>query len=186
MSKETIAIIPCTNQKASDPGPAREVWIGAHFQLVLAHAEMFYDKVLVMSYKYGLIDPDFVIEPYNVDIRYAKAADKLKWWFALRTQIGELSKAEPLLVAMYTGNFERERIVREFVKNGVRQVIIPFSGCTVGQRMAKVYDCEPPFDKERALAGGYELPEDFGENKAEGGRYAPPATNIDTATVEWE
>jgi len=190
MTVQTLAIIPCTNQKAEQPGKARDLWIGNHFQLILAHAEMFYDKVMIMSYKYGLIGPDEWIEPYDIDIRYAKAADKLKWWFALRTQIIEMGKSEdkPGLIALYTGNFERDRIMREFVRNGMKQVIVPFEGASVGQRMAKVYDCIEPFDREKAEAGGYELPDNFGESGATGeaAKYAPPASEIDPTDVEWE
>ena len=186
-ASKTVAIIPCTNQKSDTPGPAREVWIGHHFQLVLAHAEMFYDKVLVMSYKYGFIDPDFVIEPYDIDIRESKAAEKLRWWFNLRSDIRLLSSWNPLLVGLYTGDVERDRIIREFVRSGTRQVILPFEGLSIGKRMAQVYDCEAPFDLAKAEAGAYALPENFGEadGTPSGQKYLPPDTHIEDP-IEWE
>lgn len=183
----SVAIIPCTNQKSDVPGPAREVWIGHHFQLVLAHAEMFYDRVYVMSYKYGFIDPDFQIMPYDIDIKNSKAADKLRWWFNLRSDIRLLASWNPLLVALYTGDVERDRIIREFVRAGTRQVILPFEGLSIGKRMAQVYDCEAPFDPKKAAAGSYALPESYGnvDDTASGQKYLPPPTNMDDA-VEWE
>lgn len=183
MAGETVAIIPCTNQKSDTRGPAREVWVGGHFQLILAHTEMFYDKILVMSYKYGLISPDFEIDPYDVDMRTSKAGDRLRWWFMMKGHIKTLAETEPLLVALYTGMYERERIMREFVTNKVPQIILPFEGLKVGDRMSKVYDCEPPFDKKVALEGGYALAENW--NKPSGGKYLPPPTNI-TTDIEWE
>jgi hypothetical protein len=191
MSKDAVAIIPCTNQKSDTPGPAREVWIGGHFQLVLAHAEIFYDRVYVMSYKYGLITPEQHIEPYDIDIRTAGAGDKLRWWAKMKGNIKDLCETDPpLLVSLYTGNVERERIIREFVRNGVRQVLVPFDGASIGRRMEMVYDLEPPFDRERALEGAYELPEDYGQSKVEdgktvGNKYAPPPSQI-TEPIEWE
>jgi hypothetical protein len=183
----TVAIVPCTNQKSDTPGPARDVWIGHHFQLVLAHAEMFYDNVFVMSYKYGFIDPDFRIEPYDIDIKTAKAADKLRWWFNLREDIRLLASWKPLLVALYTGDVERDRIIREFARNDVRQVILPFEGLSIGKRMAQVYDCEAPFDREKAEAGAYAVAENFGEadGTSSGQKYLPPDTHF-TDDVEWE
>lgn len=185
---KTLAIIPCTNQKADVPGKARDLWIGSHFQLVLAHAEMFYDEVLIMSYKYGLISPEMWIEPYDIDIRNSSIADKFKWWVALRSQIIEMGKSDTKadLIALYTGNFERERIMREFVRNGMRQVIIPFEGQGIGNRMALVYDCVEPFDRARAERGDYMLPENYGEPGSGTGKNAPPATRIDTESIEWE
>ena len=187
MSDKTVAIIPCTNQKSETGGPAREVWIGSHFQLILAHTEMFYDEVFIMSYKYGLIGPDFTIEPYDIDIRVSSAAEKLKWWYNLRKQIRELCETEPLLVSLYTGDFERDRIIREFVRCGVRQVLIPFKGKSIGQRMAEVWDMEEPFNLEKAKAHAYDLPASYGENieKGQGNKYLPPPTALE-GPIEWE
>lgn len=185
--RETYAIIPCTNQKAAEPGPAREVWSGAHFQLVLAHAEMFYDKVFVLSYKYGLIPPEMEIEPYDINLRYSSAADKLKWWSSVRKQIAVLVEQKPLLVALYTGNFERDRIIREFVRCGHREVIIPWANLAHGQRMQKVYDCDPPFDLEALNRGEYTLPENYAEPKKRGRPKKTDVQVVDTdAEIEWE
>lgn len=181
----TVAIIPCTAQKADTPGPARDVWTGTHFQLILAHAELFYSKVLVMSYKYGLISPDDHIEPYDLDMRTAKPADKLRWWFKMRIDIKTLAEEKPLLVALYTGSFERERVIREFVKNDVAQVIIPFEGLGVGQRQSAVYDCIEPFDLEKARTHKYAIHAPTGDTSTAGNKYKPPATQI-TDPIEWE
>ena len=156
-----VAIIPCTSQKSETPGPAREVWTGSHFQYTLLHAEEFYDKVLVMSYKYGFIDPGFEIEPYDINIQNEPAIDRLKWWWLVKEDIKEVADQKPELVAIYTGNFERARIIREFFLCGVRNIVIPWEGLGVGERMQQVYDRTVPFDEERLTKGEYALPEDF-------------------------
>lgn len=170
-----VAIIPCTNQKSNISGPAREVWVGNNFQLTLAHAEIWYDEVLVMSYKYGLIHPEDKIEPYDINIYYASAGDRLKWWIKLREQIHELGARDgksdpprPDLVAIYTGNYEQERIIREFVRAGMRNVILPWKGARVGERMQLIYDNEDPYIIDELAAGEYELPEDWGAPKKRG------------------
>lgn len=184
---DTWAIIPCTNQKTSTPGKARDVWNGNHFQLTLAVVELYFPNVLIMSYKYGLIDPDQWIEPYDIDIRTASAADKLKWWWKMRDDIKDLSEKKPLLVAMYTGDVERERILREFVKNGVKQVILPWEGKSIGKRMQAAYDGEPPFEPEKARNHEYDLPDDFDKPTETGGtnKYLPPPTQL-TDDIKWE
>ncbi len=180
---ETVAIIPCTNQKSDIAGPAREVWQGAHFQLTLAHAEMFYDKVLVLSYKYGLIDPDLVIEPYDVDIRYAAAKQRLEWWWEVREDIKELGETKPKLVALYTGHTERQRIVREMVRNDIFNVIEPWENAKVGERMQLVYDGIAPFDEEKLANGGYALDPSVAEPKKRG---RPKKEKTDDLAMEWE
>jgi hypothetical protein len=179
---ETVAIIPCTNQKSNVAGPAREVWQGAHFQLTLAHAELFYDRVLVMSYKYGFISPDEIIEPYDIDIRYSSAGDRLKWWWKIREDIKKLGTEEPKLVALYTG-YDTQRVIREFVRNEMYNVIQPWEGSRVGERMQLVYDGVPPFDPAKLEAGDYALPPSAGELPKRG---RPPKGETEEVAMEWE
>jgi hypothetical protein len=183
----TYAIIPCTNQKSNHPGKARDVWIGSHFQMTLAVAELYFPNVMIMSYKYGLIEPDFWIEPYDIDIKTVSASEKLRWWWKMRVDLEELCKKKPLLVAMYTGDVERERILREFVKNGVNQIILPWEGKSIGKRMQAAYDGEAPFEPEKALAHGYDLPDDYSKPTETGGtnKYLPPPTQLDDDVI-WE
>lgn len=181
----TLAIIPCTGVK--DPyieeGEAQEVWVGAHFQYTLAYVEEFFDRVLVMSYKYGLIKPTDRIESYDIDMRVAKPREHIKWWYKLKKQLNDLADNEPpQLIALFTGNFDRDRIIREFIKHGVDQVIVPWEGKGIGLRMQAVFDQEPPFDTEKAKSGGYkvELVEPGSTKK-----YLPPPTTM-TGPIEWE
>ncbi len=175
---KTVAIIPCTNQKTDTPGKAREVWKGGHFQLTLAHAERYYTDVIIMSYKYGFITPEEIIEPYDIDIQLAPAQDKLTWWWLVRVHIKELIETNPDLVAIYTGMFDHDRIVREFIRNEFDQVITPWEGLRVGERMQIVYDDIPPFDPDRL--GSYAV---SAEVKA--GATKREASSFDASEVEW-
>lgn len=184
--KYSLAIIPCTGQK--DPfleeAPAEEIWAGNHFQLVLAHVRMFYDRVLVLSYKYGLIDPTAVIKTYDIDMKTQKPAARIKWWFKLKQQIDKLAREDPpALVALYTGSFERDRIIREFMKEGVKQIIIPFEGLGLGLRQQAVYDCEAPYDPAKVLKDHYVV--DLSKNGTMVNKYLPPETKL-TDEIIWE
>lgn len=186
MSGPTIAIIPCTGQK--DPfieeGEAQEIWAGAHFQYTLAYVEMFFDQVYVMSYKYGLILPTTRIQSYDIDMRTAKPREHIRWWYKLREDIRQLAEEQkPSLIAMFTGNFDRDRIIREFTKYGVEQLIVPWQGKGIGMRMQAVFDAEPPFDPEKVKTGGYKI--DLTEQGTPQSKYLPPPTTL-TGEIEWE
>jgi hypothetical protein len=128
----------------------------------LAYAEHFFDKIYIMSYKYGLITPDFFIEPYDIDMRIEKAAERIKWWYMMAEHIEELvDRDKPDLIGLFTGQFERSRVIREFIRDGCRNVIVPFEGKGTGERQQAVYDGEPPFNYEKLEAGDYALPEDY-------------------------
>jgi hypothetical protein len=159
---KTIAIIPCTSQKSEIGGPAKEVWIGGHFQLTLAYVEYFFDQIYIMSYKYGLIEPERYIEPYDIDMRIEKASQRIRWWYMLKDDIEALvDNQKPDLVALFTGGYERSRIVRQFIRNGCNNVIVPWAGLGTGYRQEAVYDGVPPFDYAKLAAGDYRLPDDY-------------------------
>lgn len=161
----SVAIIPCTSQKSDVAGPAREVWTGAHFQLGLAYAEIYCDFTYVMSFKYGLITPDQKIQPYDLHIKNASIRERLEWWLKLREHVAEVAKANPRVVLVFTGDWERDRFVREWVRNGIREVVLPWQGLGLGQRMQRVYDGIAPFEEEKLQAGEYTLPETYGETQ---------------------
>lgn len=163
-----VAIIPCTNQKSTISGPAEEVWQGSHFQLTLYHAKKYYDRIFVMSYKYGLITPETVIDPYDIDIKTASAGEKLEWWWVIKGHIKTLSGENPDLIALYTGNFERVRFIREFIRHGYNTFVIPWETEQVGERMQRIYDDITPFDPDKLKAGDYELPDNWGDKKKRG------------------
>jgi hypothetical protein len=183
----TLAIIPCTGQKDPDlkEAPAEEIWVGNHFQLTLAYAELFFDKVMVMSYKYGLILPSDTIETYDINMKNEKARMRIRWWYLLKAQIDKMAKDDPpTLVGLFTGFFERDRVIREFVKNGVDQIVVPWEGLGIGQRQAAVYDAEAPFDPEKLKRGEYKYELDA-TGSATANRYLPPPTKI-VGEIEWE
>jgi hypothetical protein len=186
MTEYSLAIIPCTGQKDPDmeEGPAEEIWVGAHFQYTLAHVEMMYDKVLVLSYKYGLISPSQIIETYDIDLRYAKPREKIRWWFVVRDHIIKIATEDPpLLVGLYTGSFFRDRVTREFVKNGVDQIITPWEGKGIGLRQAAVFDAVAPFEIERARNHEYKI--DLTSDGTPTNKYLPPSTGL-VDEIVWE
>ena len=168
-----------------EEGPAQEIWVGAHFQYTLIYVETFFDKVLVMSYKYGLISPTDTIQSYDIDMRVAKPREHIRWWYLLKAQIDKLADEDPpALVGLFTGNFERDRVVREFVKHGVDQLIVPWEGKGIGLRQQAVFDAEPPFDPEKVKRGEYKV-ELNPTGSATANRYLPPPTKIEEP-IEWE
>jgi len=186
MADESIAIIHVKSQKADIAGPPRVTWVSSRFQLYLAHSDVYCDKVVVLSDKYGLISPDDEIEPYDANVSYATIADQLRWWGRMKQAIKKLCETKPKVVVLYIGNYERERIVREFVRNGVRNVVFPFENAGISERIQLIYDMEPPFDEEKLAAGDYELPENYGAPKKRGRPAKAEADKLPTSEADIE
>ncbi len=61
-----LLIIQCSMTKSKlAEGPARDIYIGQVFKLGLKFAQKFGLRVLILSGKYGIIEPDTIIQNYD-------------------------------------------------------------------------------------------------------------------------
>ncbi len=73
-----LTIVPCGQSKIWKSKPkhgfekARNAYTGAPFKVNRQFAEKFSEKWLILSAKYGFIEPDFEIEDYNVTFKKPK------------------------------------------------------------------------------------------------------------------
>jgi len=72
----TLVIIPCGQGKIWDKQPdagaiqAQYAYTGAPFKVNKEYAEYFADRWVILSAKYGFIDPDYIIPgPYNISFK---------------------------------------------------------------------------------------------------------------------
>lgn len=68
---KTLIIAPCGIRKAPAPAPAREFYTGGYARSCLAFAIALADTlenagVLILSARYGFVDLENILEPYNV------------------------------------------------------------------------------------------------------------------------
>lgn len=65
-----VYVVPCGAAKLDRPAAARDLYTGAHFRNTLATAELMAAEdggtVLILSARYGLVELDEVLAPYDV------------------------------------------------------------------------------------------------------------------------
>jgi len=72
---KTLVIVPCSKRKIWDSKPdagsvaAKDAYISPYFKLCRAFAEKYGDQWLILSAKYGVIQPDFLIENYDIHFK---------------------------------------------------------------------------------------------------------------------
>lgn len=70
-----LVVVPCGKRKIWDryptagPTKAKDVYIGTPFKVNREYAEKYSDRWIVLSAKYGFIDPDFII-PRNYNVTF--------------------------------------------------------------------------------------------------------------------
>lgn len=112
-----LVVIACGKQKVWDrhpkagPTPARCAYTSPIFSTSRKYAERFAERWVVLSAKYGFIDPDFIIsENYNLSFYDANAISPED----LRTQVSERNSARYTTVGVLGPEVYWSRVVQAF------------------------------------------------------------------------
>jgi len=134
-----LVIVPCGQKKIWDRSPsagptaAKDAFIGPPFGINKAYAEQFGKAWVILSAKYGFIDPDFTIaEPYNITFKKKRSGPITTTH--LRKQIDELQLDRYTTVIGLGGKEYRKAIELAFAGRRPK-LCFPFSGMPIGKAM---------------------------------------------------
>lgn len=68
---------------------AKDIYISPLFKKALAYTLAHYDKVFILSAKYGLLDLDDIIEPYDLTLNTMNKKQRKQWAYKVYYQIQE-------------------------------------------------------------------------------------------------
>jgi hypothetical protein len=136
---DILVIVPCGSAKiwGQDPyaGPTRayDAYKGPPFKLNRAYAERFADRWVILSAKYGFIQPSFVI-PGPYEVTFKKKSTNPVHLDTLRNQVEELKLDKYRVVVGLGGQEYRWAVELAFEGTGVITVF-PFAGLPLGKSM---------------------------------------------------
>ncbi len=148
-----LVVVPCGKRKIWDRSPAigpvhaRDAYIGAPFKVNRKYAKRFAERWVILSAKYGFIDPDFVI-PGNYNVTFKDPRTNPVSISRLVEQIREKGLYGYDKVVVLGGRDYVDVVRRAFSKFKVK-VIAPTLGLPLGKAMAKVREAienDSPFD----------------------------------------
>ncbi len=137
-----LVIVPCGRRKvwdldpAAGPTPARDAYQGAPFKVNREYAEKFADRWVILSAKYGFIDPDFVIAD-NYDVTFARPESRPITLDNLRRQVEERGLSRYDLVVVLGGS-GYSSLTRQAFRDSNTTVVAPVAGLPIGLAMSKV------------------------------------------------
>jgi hypothetical protein len=151
-----LVIVPCgqskiwKNQPKRGPEKAKNAYTGAPFKVNKAFAEKFSskppDKWVILSAKYGFIEPEFEIENYNVTFK--KPLTKPITFSELRQQFSEKALGDYDLVIALGGEDYTSKAKQVFGHQS--KVIAPATGLRIGLGMSLIKELQK-FSKEEML-----------------------------------
>ena len=136
-----LVIIPCGQSKIwqkepkHGPAKAKEAYTGAPFKVNREFAEKFADKWMILSAKYGFIDPDFVI-PADYNVTFKRLSTNPISIDALKEQIRKRNLQVFDNVIALGGKDYSSKVKLVFVQSA--KVYVPTRGLLVGKGMHHV------------------------------------------------
>lgn len=133
-----IGIISCASEKKQVATKARDLYISNLFQKSRQYVEENCDIWFILSAKYGLVDPNEIIEPYDESLKNMSRPERYEWvdkvWAELQ------SKIEPNdIVTILAGEAYREKLVN-YIKAYGCYVNIPLQGLGIGKQLKWLSD----------------------------------------------
>lgn len=87
--REQIAFIACSKRKRRVPDKARKFYQGSLFKKALRYCEARFARVYILSGKYGLVELDEIISPYEKTLNRMGLAERKKWAEMVKGQLKE-------------------------------------------------------------------------------------------------
>jgi len=149
-----LIVVSCGKSKIwnlnSNAGPtrARDAYVGAPFRVNREYAEKFADRWVILSAKYGFIDPEFVI-PENYNVTFKRPRTNPVGLDKLREQIKEKGLLNKFDKVVVLGGRNYVDVVRRAFEGFGVEVVAPTLGLPLGKAIAKVrkaIEDDSPFD----------------------------------------
>ncbi|MEV7228330.1 DUF6884 domain-containing protein [Polymorphospora sp. NPDC051019] len=64
--REALVIVPCGSAKLDHPAPAADMYTGSYHRACRRAADRIGGRLLILSARYGLLNPNTVIDPYDL------------------------------------------------------------------------------------------------------------------------
>jgi cytoplasmic iron level regulating protein YaaA (DUF328/UPF0246 family) len=126
-----IVLISCASQKRSSRSKAKDLYISALFKKNLAYARRLNpDTIYILSAKYGLLDLDTEIEPYNLTLNTMSAGNIRNWAERVLQQLREVVDVRQDHFIFLAGIKYRKYLIPHLVSYE-----IPMEGLTIGKQL---------------------------------------------------
>lgn len=129
-----IALISCTKTKQDTKCIAKDMYMKSTlFSKTLRYVlSKDYNDWYILSAKYGLLDKNKIIEPYDKTLYKMKKSEIIQWSNNVFIEIMNLEVDE---IDFYAGKKYREYLIHLLENNGIK-CNVPLEGLGIGEQLA--------------------------------------------------
>ena len=129
--ERTIALVACAKQKEAYPCPASKLYAPSTlFSLSYRYAKTCAERVYILSAKYGLVEEDAVIEPYDETLDDLPAEARRAWANRVLGQLEQVCDTQADHFIILAG-----REYYEYLLPGLKNVTLPLGNLPLGKRI---------------------------------------------------
>lgn len=131
---KTVYLVSCVAKKRSGVHAAKDLYDSPLFRKARAYAETRADAWYILSAKYGLVEPNAQISPYDRTLNNMGMAERRQWGFAVFDQLRTQVETGDTVVFL-AGQRYREFIEKPLQECGVA-VEVPMGGMRIGEQLS--------------------------------------------------
>jgi len=129
--KKRIVLISCVSQKLPHRAKAKDLYISTLFKLNLRYAEKLNpDGVYILSAKYGLLNLEQEIDPYEQTLNNMRVNEIKRWANQVIEQIKKICVIEETEFVFLAGEKYRKYLLPH-----LNNVQIPLKGLRIGEQL---------------------------------------------------
>lgn len=133
-----IRLVGCVKSKLAFPAPAGELYVSPLFRGRRAAVERSCDRWFILSAAHGLVDPDRVLEPYDVTLTTRGSQQRREWARQVLNQLIEtVGGLSGQTFEVHAGSAYTDHGLLEGLRAAGATVELPVAGLTMGQQLAR-------------------------------------------------
>ena len=136
-----LCLVACVSVKRPVPSRARDLYASPWFRKARACVEAVGCPWYILSAKYGLLDPNSMIDPYNQTLKTMPVNRRRAWASGVMEQLAP-RLAGVGSVAFLAGSAYREFLGRELRGRGLT-IYVPMGGMGIGRQLSWLADQTP-------------------------------------------
>jgi len=149
------ALISCSKSKGGHRDLARNMYVSALYRKSVLVAESWGLSFSILSAKYGLLDPDETIEPYDLTLKGASKQFKSEWANRVDEQIRNSIYREKHLIVLAGDDYYAPLI--EAGMNKPLNFFAPMQGLSLGNRLTFLNQSIHIHKRRAAIVRSYEM-----------------------------
>jgi len=150
------ALISCSKSKGGHSAFARNMYVSPLYRKSVMVAEGWGLSFSILSAKYGLLDPEETIEPYDLTLKGASKQFKAEWARKVDAQIRSSIDPKKQLIVL-AGDDYYVPLIEAGAADRASNFFAPMRGLSLGNRLVFLNQCIRIRQRRRAIARSYEM-----------------------------